>query len=318
MVTLESTQVNIVGRKRQPRLPHDTTVPSGNVSTFLIPSHVTKKLDLVFSMPLVVFSGQPASGKSTIARQLQKCLEERGQQTVLINDETLGISKEAYAERESEKSARAQQISAVKRYLSPEAVVILDAMNYIKGFRYQLYCEARALPTTHCVVYVGAGEVQCVKNNSKSPNPWPENLRKALSFRFEEPNGMTRWDSPLFIVTPEDQLPFDDIWKTLIERKPVQPKASTVTAHQSTADYVTVLNDKTSEVVKELFALFKDAAGASVRLHGRQITLPYRLTMPQLLAIRRNFVATNKSSELPADHIKGLFTEFAEDKWDLP
>lgn len=269
-------------------------------------------------MPLVIFSGQPASGKSTIARKLYKSLLDRNQPAVLIDDEKLGIEKEAYAERESEKSARAQQISAVKRELSTDTVVILDGMNYIKGFRYQLYCEARSLPTTHCVVYVGASEEKCADNNSKSSNPWPEELRKALSFRFEEPNGMTRWDSPLFIITPEDDLPFDDMWKSLIERKPVQPKASTVTVHQAPADYITMLNNKTSETVKELFSLFKDAPGANIRVHGRQITLPYRLRMPQLLAIRRTFIGTNKSGGIPPDHIQGLFTEFAASKWDLP
>jgi tRNA uridine 5-carbamoylmethylation protein Kti12 len=27
-------------------------------------------------------------------------------------------------------------------------------MNYIKGFRYQLYCVARAISTPHCVVCI--------------------------------------------------------------------------------------------------------------------------------------------------------------------
>ena len=30
--------------------------------------------------------------------------------------------------------------------------MVLDSMNYIKGFRYQLYCMARAETTQHCVV----------------------------------------------------------------------------------------------------------------------------------------------------------------------
>lgn len=40
----------------------------------------------------------------------------------------------------------------VKRALAKDAFVILDGMNYIKGYRYQLWCEAKAVGTTCCVV----------------------------------------------------------------------------------------------------------------------------------------------------------------------
>lgn len=40
----------------------------------------------------------------------------------------------------------------VKRALSRDTIVILDGMNYIKGVRYQLWCEAKAVATTCCVV----------------------------------------------------------------------------------------------------------------------------------------------------------------------
>lgn len=36
--------------------------------------------------------------------------------------------------------------------LGRDSFVILDGMNYIKGYRYQLWCEAKALGTTCCVV----------------------------------------------------------------------------------------------------------------------------------------------------------------------
>lgn len=39
-----------------------------------------------------------------------------------------------------------------KRVLARDSIVILDGMNYIKGWRYQLWCEAKASNTTCCVV----------------------------------------------------------------------------------------------------------------------------------------------------------------------
>lgn len=47
---------------------------------------------------------------------------------------------------------RGALMSAVERALSTERIVIADSLNYIKGYRYQLYCLARQTATSHCVV----------------------------------------------------------------------------------------------------------------------------------------------------------------------
>lgn len=43
-------------------------------------------------------------------------------------------------------------MSEVQREIGQDVVVIVDSTNYIKGFRYQLYCLARGVKTIHCVV----------------------------------------------------------------------------------------------------------------------------------------------------------------------
>lgn len=57
-----------------------------------------------------------------------------------------------YAAARSEKDARATLSSAIKRDLTANSIVIADSMNYIKGFRYQMFCEAKAQRTPSCVV----------------------------------------------------------------------------------------------------------------------------------------------------------------------
>ena len=121
-------------------------------------------------MPLVIFSGLPSSGKTTRALQLQQALEDkiassqRKFKVHIINDDILGINREVYRgtnalcneslteDAKSEKAARGTFYSAVQRALSKDDIVVADGMNYIKGFRYQLFCEAKALSTPHCVV----------------------------------------------------------------------------------------------------------------------------------------------------------------------
>jgi tRNA uridine 5-carbamoylmethylation protein Kti12 len=75
-----------------------------------------------------------------------------------LNDQSLGVSRDVYREARTEKDARAEEYSAVKRALGRNTIVIADGLNYIKGFRYQLYCEAKAMQTPSCVVRAPLGE----------------------------------------------------------------------------------------------------------------------------------------------------------------
>ena len=55
-------------------------------------------------------------------------------------------------ESQSEKMARGALYAAIQRLLSLDTIVIVDALNYIKGFRYQMYCAAREMKLRFCTV----------------------------------------------------------------------------------------------------------------------------------------------------------------------
>lgn len=126
-------------------------------------------------MPLVMLCGHPCSGKSARATELISYISTHAPTTVihLINEEvswivssssesdfhlscliqSLGIVRdEAYKNSITERQARGELKSAVERLLSQEHLVICDSLNYIKGFRYELFCRARTVGTTSCVV----------------------------------------------------------------------------------------------------------------------------------------------------------------------
>ena len=71
-----------------------------------------------------------------------------------------------------EKTARAEEFSAIKRVVSKDNIVIADGLNYIKGYRYQLWCEAKAAGTRCCVVHVAAQEDECKKWNEERLFAW--------------------------------------------------------------------------------------------------------------------------------------------------
>lgn len=117
-------------------------------------------------MPLVVFCGLPYSGKSRRAEELRVALAAEGRAVYVVDDAAVLGAEDAtvYGDSAREKALRGALRAAVERRLSRQDVVILDSLNYIKGFRYELYCLARAARTPLCLVY-------CVRPGSLNRGP---------------------------------------------------------------------------------------------------------------------------------------------------
>jgi len=111
-------------------------------------------------MPLIIITGKPCTGKTCFAESLVAHLKETGKTNVeLINEESLNISKkDGYKSSFAEKGTRGALKGASDHKLNTECFVIVDSLNYIKGYRYELYCTARTFRTPHCVVWVGCND----------------------------------------------------------------------------------------------------------------------------------------------------------------
>lgn len=57
-----------------------------------------------------------------------------------------------FTDSRSEKMARSTLITAAQRNMTKDTIVVLDSLNYIKGFRYQLYCAAKEAGVRVCTV----------------------------------------------------------------------------------------------------------------------------------------------------------------------
>lgn len=132
-------------------------------------------------MALITISGYPCSGKSQRATQIKQHLESRladpsykgpTLSVVVLSDDNLNIDRSAYngmfsrttglegqlvnaiecLDSRSEKPARGTLFTAIQRSLGRNNIVIVDSLNYIKGFRYQMYCAAREMKVRACTV----------------------------------------------------------------------------------------------------------------------------------------------------------------------
>jgi protein KTI12 len=57
-----------------------------------------------------------------------------------------------FLDSSKEKELRGSLKSEVQKLISKEALVILDSLNYIKGYRYELYCVSKLIQTPQCLV----------------------------------------------------------------------------------------------------------------------------------------------------------------------
>ncbi|KAF2822038.1 chromatin associated protein KTI12 [Ophiobolus disseminans] len=289
-------------------------------------------------MPLILVSGYPSAGKTTRALQLKEYCDSKiaaagadarvaRLKVHLINDQTLGVSRSVYHTARAEKDARAEEYSAVKRVLSRDDIVIADGLNYIKGFRYQLYCEAKALQTPSCVLHVGTPADRCRENNKKlladtdNDGGYEEEDFENLIFRYEEPNGMTRWDSPLFIVVQEDETPpCEQMWEALVgsdgKTKVVKSNLATVLKPATEQNYLYELDKTTSDILAQIMTYQKDhegEGGGEIKVQDveKPIELPAApMTLPQLQRIRRQFIAMNRQHSLSKARVKEVFVDY--------
>ncbi|KAF2774229.1 chromatin associated protein KTI12 [Teratosphaeria nubilosa] len=201
-------------------------------------------------------------------------------------------------------------------------------MNYIKGFRYQLYCEAKAVQTPSCVLYVGVTPEKARAQNEKALadgiGGYEPEVFENLVFRYEEPNGMTRWDSPLFVVPFDDvEPPNEAIWEAIVgsdgKAKLVRPNAATVLKPASEQNYLYELDKTTSDVISAISTWQQDhpgEGGGEVKVPDAEqsITLPNTTpSLPQLQRLRRQFIQLNRQHTLSKGRIRELFVVYLND-----
>jgi protein KTI12 len=158
--------------------------------------------------------------------------------------------------------------------------------------------------------------------------PYQPSTWENLVYRYEEPNGMARWDSPLFTVLWDDESPpCDTIWDALIgsadgkTKVVVRPNQATVLKPSSGEDYLYQLDRATQEVLGRISEWTKDhvgEGGGEVRIDeegGLVVELPAgrEVGLPALQRLRRQFIALNRQNAVSVARIKESFVGYLND-----
>ncbi|XP_068579270.1 protein KTI12 homolog [Cebidichthys violaceus] len=269
-------------------------------------------------MPLIVMCGYPCSGKTRRAEELKVCFERNTDRKVhVIGDGALGVEKNTvYADSQKEKNVRASLKAEVERKVNKDDVVIFDSLNYIKGYRYELFCLIKHVQTPHCLVYcLTSDEVSSTWNSSRdAAEQYTQDIFDALVLRFEAPDSRNRWDSPLFTILKDDTLPYEDISDALFKRKAPPPNQSTQSQPLSSANFLHELDKITQDVLLAIFNSQKTSvAGDLITIPGatEKIELTRSINMAELRKLRRQFISYTKMHPTEnTGHISNMFVQY--------
>eukprot|EP01102_Stenamoeba_stenopodia_P018658 TRINITY_DN6884_c0_g1_i1.p1 TRINITY_DN6884_c0_g1~~TRINITY_DN6884_c0_g1_i1.p1 ORF type:complete len:275 (+),score=75.39 TRINITY_DN6884_c0_g1_i1:38-862(+) len=269
-------------------------------------------------MPLVVMCGIPTSGKSTRALEIQKYINETQPDVPvqIINEESLQIDKNVgYKGSLQEKSTRGSLKAAVERHLSRNNLIIIDSLNYIKGYRYELYCISRSLSTPQCIVHCDTTKEVAKEWNSNRADKYEDSLQEELSNRFETPNPKNRWDKPLFSLRPDEPTPCNLISDALFNRSGPTPNSATVPAVLAAPNFLHELDKVTQDIVNVIL----EASQQGTALPGDYITVPgtpqkfvlkRNSTLAELRRLRRQFIKVSQLHPPPNDAIGDAFVTY--------
>lgn len=214
-------------------------------------------------MPLIVLCGIPGSGKTTKANELKKYFEEKHNKIVeIINEESLNLDKNVYyGSAIKEKEHRAFLKSNCEKKLSNETITILDSSNYIKGYRYEIYCLSRQYKITQCVVYLKTSISTCKEYNMyNESNNFNDEQFIEIGKRMEEPNPRNRWDSPLFSIFEGCPLPLEEIANVLLfQDKKSKDPVSTKQDQKLSGNYIQDLDKILQSILEKILVKQKEA-----------------------------------------------------------
>lgn len=261
-------------------------------------------------MPLIVLVGIPQSGKTRVSMEIKDYFELQGVNVEVINEEMLGIDKSvAYSSNFDEKNLRASLKSAVERSLSAEHVVVIDSLNYIKGYRYELFCIVRQTRTTQCVIYMDIPKEIALKRNLV----YPEALFEDLANRMEVPNQKNKWDSPLIILRDSEITPVQDIFQRIIHGRNLTENMATVKQPALVQDYLHLLDQSVQKAIDFILKAQEDySEGTNVPVPDTQIEYFFqkKVSALQLKKLKQQFIKMNKMQPCSLDTCVSTFVDY--------
>lgn len=193
-------------------------------------------------------------------------------------------------------------------------MVVLDALNYIKGYRYELYCGSKSVKTTQVTVHCDISPPTAWTWNEARPEQekWSKETFDALVARYEAPIGTNRWDSPLLLSLEAIELNLETLAGALFDRKPPPPNQSTQCQPLSATNFLHELDKTTSAINGAIMEAQKLGLGDDLKVPGtnEKVRLTRTVTMAELAKTKRQFITYAKARAI--EDVEKLATMFVQ------
>ncbi|KAI6177263.1 Protein KTI12-like protein [Aphelenchoides bicaudatus] len=191
---------------------------------------------------LLLLTGPPASGKTTIVNRLVEAFEALDIHPIVVSDSfnsEYNRTDEFYLDKRKSSDHTSILRSEIMRLITSDSknLVILDSLNYAKSQRYELSTIAKNNRKTFCNLFCDADEETTTWLNGQRDDGYAADVFEDLRSRFERPKPHLKGDKPTIElqIGKDDQskmpqnveLPFDEICNVLMKGKPVAPNQST-------------------------------------------------------------------------------------------
>lgn len=271
-------------------------------------------------MPLIVVCGLPSSGKSTVSKAIKEfvnCQKSNIPVRIVCDEDYTTFTRDIYHDSTKEKEERGYLRSEVQKVLRQDQLAILDSLNYIKGFRYELFCLAKNAKTTYCVVFCDESKDTVRKYNENKPadQRYSEDVLEALSLRFETPDSRNRWDNPLFTVNSDNcPLEMESLMQSLFEGKLLTPNQSTQSQPLAPTNFLYELDKTCQNIVVTLISEMKTAIpGDEINVPGTSAKFNFTRTwsLADLNRFKRQFINYTKQNPIEdTNKIANMFVTF--------
>ena len=149
---------------------------------------------------LLILCGLPASGKTRLARSIQRELEAQMKVVIVRTDDWR--KEEYYSPFLPENEVRVRQLAKirVKELVTNGTSVIHDDTNYYTSMRHELRSIALSQHCVFAIVYVSTTLETALQWNRQRRSNIPDEVIIRIDARLDIPGSRYTWDKPIVIV----------------------------------------------------------------------------------------------------------------------
>lgn len=274
-------------------------------------------------MPLIIITGIPASGKTKTANDLKIFFEGKQKKVNIINENEIvkgmNFNKNVlYADSKKEKELRSIIKSTFIRLINQDDVTIIDGLNYIKGYRYELYCASKSSKTTQCTIHCDVNQNTAWEYNLKREEneQYSRDIFDQLILRYEAPDSRNRWDSPLFLICGDLAVDCEKVHEALYSRLPPPPNQSTQCLPLSGTNFLYEIDAVSQEVISVILEAKKLNLEGEIKIPGANekfmLKSESRISTAELTRLKRQFLSYVKlhPTQYNKNNAAGLFVQY--------